>query len=306
MIRKLGFLSRVLAAAIAGGWLLLSLSGCDDGGRVVSPDPVPSTSTAATGGWGQGHYPLQAGWTWKYFRRFDVFDTQGHLQYLSLETVWVTATGPVDLDGTEAQELHVRAVDYTDGHLLYEGSVYYTQDRDALIEVGYEGTTPVVTPAPQPVDDGGGYRIGGRTFRSLEEMNDAFRAGGPLGTGWSPASTSVLRDEPRIVLSYPLTPGKTWVSFTDPWVETRTVVRRELALGPYGQWGAALIETQGQQGVWSRDWIAPVGLVRRLVDTYFDGGAAYEFQVLVSTSRARPQDPGPPNGGDEFTLPPGS
>lgn len=296
---------RFLLPAVAGAWLLLALPACDDGARIVSPDPALSTSTTATGGWGQGHYPLQAGWTWKYYRRFTVYDTGGHLQYLTRDTSWVSATGPVDLDGIEAQELHVRTVD-GDGQVVYEGSVYYTQDRDALIEVGYEGTTPVVTPAPRPVDDGTGYYVGGRTFRSLEELDDAFRAGGPFGSGWSPASTSVLRDEPRIVLSYPLTPGKTWVAFTDPWVQTRTVVRRELALGPYGQWGAARIETQGLEGVRFTDWVAPVGLVRRLVDTYFDGGAAYEFLVLLSASRGHPKDSGPGNAREDFTLPPGS
>jgi len=227
----------------------------------------------------KGHFPLEPGWSWRYKTTFTAYPEGEDPVLLTTTLSTVSTLGEMDLGELSAWGLAEDATQEFDGETdTYHSESYYTQDRRALIEVaalnGFGGT---VLPKPTPGDEAGsaGYRVGTLTFSSLEEIP---RALGLLTLGFvrpdsRPAARGAslaqdgdifLRDDPRIVLEYPLRPGRTWVSFEEPFLETREVVGHGALRVEAGNLGAVEILTRAPEiGAEFTDWIAPIGLVAR-------------------------------------------
>jgi hypothetical protein len=228
----------------------------------------------------KGHYPLEAGWTWTYVRTFELMDpTDGSVQESATDSLRVEAMGEVDLGSVTAFGLATYGVEIYNGEVSdFTTEVYYLQDRHALTEIAYRGFGALVTPAPGIRTEGGTtYRVGDRAFGSVLELKRALAMAGP-SEGWidtepagrvaaGPAIDGPItfRDDPRKALVYPLRPGATWVSFTDPWTQIRTVEGHEPVRVPAGNFGSAHITTDvgiDPNVTWS-DWVAAQGLVSR-------------------------------------------
>ena len=230
----------------------------------------------------KGHYPLEAGWTWNYLRTFEIIDpADGSVRQSVTDSIRVEAMGEVDLGSTSAYGLVTYGLEIQEGGVTseYTTETYYHQDRSALTEIAYRGYGSLATPAPGiRTEDRVTYHVGSRTFGSVLELKRALTAAGPSG-GWITDATGIgraasspaldgpitFRDDPRVALAYPLRPGSNWVSFTDPWTQTREVAGHEPARVPAGTFGSARIVTDvgiDPNLTWS-DWVSAQGLVSR-------------------------------------------
>jgi len=266
----------------------------------------------------KGHYPLEPGWSWRYKTTFTAYP-EGEAPVLLATTLSTVSTlGETDLGELSAWGIAEDATQEYDGESdTYHSESYYTQDRSALIEVaalnGFGGT---VLPKPAPGDEAGssGYRVGILTFSSLEEIPRALglltlgfaRPGSrPAARGASLAQDGdiFLRDDPRIVLEYPLRPGRSWTSFEEPFLETREVVGHGALRVEAGNMGAVEILTRAPEiGAEFTDWVAPIGLVARHleVDIVFpnENATVHAVQHTELVSFERPHGSRPDARGD--------
>jgi len=274
------------------------LSGCGTD-TTSPPDHSPRLSALDVVGTrvNQGHYPLGTGWKWKYLRTFTVFTLDGEVDYQSHDTSSVEVMGLVEVGEVMASVLSIHTV--TDQGQSYEGTIFYAQDREALVQLDATGSVPFVYPSPRVGEgDFAGFQFRGWSFNSAEELDDFFRAKGPLGAGFSSPSKMAIREEPRIVLDYPLRPRKSWIAFSNPWVQTRTAVGRERVTVPAGRWAATRIDID--LGISSEtsfsDWFGPPGLIRRRIEVLIAGGTVFQTDTslvvetteLLSYTRGHP------------------
>jgi hypothetical protein len=257
----------------------------------------------------QGHYPLEPGWQWTYEHSFRAFNAAGDLEFESSATSMVWTMGEVELEGMPVQGIAARTVETAEGKTSeYYDEVYYVQDRKTLTEVAYRlGGGIGVMPEPSPGEDRSPrYRIGARTFVSLTEIPRAIRLLSlGLESSREQASTSpaeegeiVLRDDPRLALVYPLRPRQAWVSFEDPFLETREVVRRGSVELPAGRFGAAEVLSRiPSLEVEFTDWVSQTGLVARYVQVEITSEDPEEPLTAVERSELvsfqRPSGPRP-------------
>ncbi|MEK6649488.1 MAG: hypothetical protein AABY75_00795 [Bacteroidota bacterium] len=135
-------------------------------------------------------------------------------------------------------------------------SVWYQATSTSLIEVAYRnpGAVPVVV-----------LSVGDRTrklaFGSFFEPLRSVRME-------ASSDTTQLRDEPRIVLKYPLKKGAAWDAFHVPFLQTREVVAIEKIRSLGRDLSTARIRTtipEFSPGIEWDDWVSPIGLVRRFI-----------------------------------------
>lgn len=81
--------------------------------------------------------------------------------------------------------------------------------------------------------------------------------------------TIIQRQDLRVVYQYPLDAGETWLSFTDPFEQTREVLRLESVEVAAGTFECVVIQTfvptLGEGFVWI-DYVAREGLVLRVIE----------------------------------------
>ncbi len=271
----------------------LALSGCGGDAPATAPQGINLDGAGAPA---NGRYPLEPGWSWTYVTTLSTFDLDDSTQAsVAVDTVRVEALGEVDLGTTTAYGLVARTVQTgpSGEELGPPSEVYYQQRGSGLVEIAYRGFSLNVQPAPR-TGNTRTYHLGTRTFNSLRELSRALLPIGP-STGWldgeadagrnpgitaAPGDDPILfRDQPRQALVYPLRAGASWVSFTDPWTQTRRVAGHGPAHVPGGTFGSALIRTQvgiDPDLTWV-DWISPQGLAARElrgVYTILQGGPA--------------------------------
>ena len=75
-----------------------------------------------------------------------------------------------------------------------------------------------------------------------------------------------LRDDPRIVFPYPMDDGDTWVSFSDPFLQTREVVSRDTVRVPAGTFEAFNVRTESDVAAFDgwNDIVSQEGLIERI------------------------------------------
>lgn len=150
--------------------------------------------------------------------------------------------GLEDLTEVEYRSLVTGAVSQT----------WYRQSEDRLVEVAYENPLPVTAQL--------------RANPEAARRSLLVLAGHVLGG--DPAAGVIVRDDPRIVLDYPLEPGHAWVSFTDPFLSERRVERREPLSLPTGTRETAVIATTNDVSAGAvtwLDWVDDGGLVQRRI-----------------------------------------
>lgn len=135
-------------------------------------------------------------------------------------------------------------------------SVWYQATSASLIEVAYRN------PAAVPIVV---LSVGDRTRR--------FQPGSffsPLRSLRSEpvADTTIAREDPRIVLKYPLKKGLSWDAFRIPFLQKREIVGIETIQAIGRDNTSARIRTSSPEmapGLEWDDWVSPIGLVRRFI-----------------------------------------
>jgi hypothetical protein len=146
---------------------------------------------------------------------------------------------------------------------VYKGVLYtwYLSNTDSLTEIGYNGagTLPVVMPKRNIFPSVYSELILPRAVKEyLLEKKDLL-------------DTIIMRDDPRVVYRFPLSVGKQWVSFQNPFLETREVIGTEMVDVKAGSFLCSKIKTsiefsnvQDTNLVWY-DYVGTEGLVLRTI-----------------------------------------
>ena len=152
--------------------------------------------------------------------------------------------------------------------------VYYRNTQTAFTEVAYKvGGTPLVQPSIRTI--GGKWNSIVAGLALAVPMSVQRFAGDRLLTR---ADSVIVRDDPRVVYQYPLSPGQSWVSFTNPFVQTREVIGNEYVTVPAGERSCVKIRTNlswGGDMEWF-DYVDPQGLVKRTL----------QFDVIITTQES--------------------
>jgi hypothetical protein len=232
---------------------LLSLSimvlACDKGDLAVSPDPVGSISllpgTEATYAWTSAEV-----------------DSTGSETIVASDSLLtrVVATGEVLVPDSDLIQLQA----YSLTHHTGEADVWYRQTSQQLVEVAYSGVgaIPVIIlkaghskayAAPQQSPMGTIFGLPVIVRRLLAARTPA-------------ADSIVKREEPRIIIEYPLVVGENWVSFSSPFLETREVVGIESIQVAGGSFSCVKIRTRLPDTAPDLEWydyISHEGLILR-------------------------------------------
>ena len=194
-------------------------------------------------------------------------DSAGNLlsEYYDTLVVIVEATGAqIDtLDGLT----RVRGYSLVDS--IGSTLVWYQNDQSACAEVAYRnaGAIPFVLPKKGTT----------REQWTVEPRSNPFFF--PLiiqnvlpAPRMTPVDSLIVRNDPRIVFKYPLIIGGSWVSFTDPWLQTRQVVGSEFVQTPMGSRRCVKISSDSPMFGESIEWFDYVdenGLVLRAIKINF-------------------------------------
>ena len=151
-------------------------------------------------------------------------------------------------------------------------AVWYSQSDERLTEVAYRlGQTPLVLPK-------GSDPWLGKFAVAVSPIAEPLAIQRRLGSQLMSDSIQ-LRDDPRIVYLYPMSGGTSWVSFTSPFLQERTVEGYEDLRVQGGQYHCAKIRTRIPTFVPDLDWIDYVssqGLVMRTFDAWVRAGEMEE------------------------------
>lgn len=194
------------------------------------------------------------GTRYTYAWSMELRDSLGNLEFARSDTIVVTVEATNDQVDTLDGLTRVRGYSLVDsiGSIL----VWYQTDQNSCTEVAYKnaGAIPFVLPKK------------GRTSR---EMLASVRVN-PFFIPWTiqkalpalfspPIDSLIIRDDPRVVFRYPLNIGQSWISFTDPWLQTREVVASEFVTVPHGTFYCAKIRTETQLLGGDLEWFDYVG-----------------------------------------------
>ncbi|HTX17568.1 MAG TPA: hypothetical protein VMG34_02820 [Bacteroidota bacterium] len=166
-------------------------------------------------------------------------------------------------------------------HNLGTESVWYKADADSLVEVAYSGAgrVPVILPKGKSTAISSPLSIPSLVWRKIVEKtgNDSILA----------------RTDPRVVNRYPFYPGKSWVSFQNPWLEEREVVGSEMVTVKAGTFDCTKIRTTITMGgeqldmEWF-DYVCWQGLILRTVtmpSVTFTTGSSPDSGVVGSSTQ---------------------
>jgi len=172
-------------------------------------DSALVNGTQATGTlMGSSRYPLEAGSVWNYkgttsFKNFR--PTVLGAQFPDTSWSWsarVQTLGPDTLpNGQVAWRVHT-----ADGDPATNADSYYLLTNDTLFLYAYDGGSAIA-----PKQSGGmGFRFGGRTYWSAEEIAAAVRSGEFPPRSVDGSSEIIYEARPPKVLVFPLVPGQEW------------------------------------------------------------------------------------------------
>ena len=143
-------------------------------------------------------------------------------------------------------------------HNLGSESVWYKTDADSLVEMAYSGAGRVTLVLPK------------------EKLRFAFSPLDVPPLVWQMivkklgSDSIIARTDPRVVYRYPLTQGRSWAAFHDPWLEEREVVGSEIVTVKAGVFYCSKIKTTisfgtEPSGVEWFDYVASQGLILRTI-----------------------------------------
>jgi hypothetical protein len=223
-------------------------------------------NSVGTGGSENNSVPYLVSGTEKYVSTIQTADSLNRVTSEESDSEIVKIAGVNEVQGQYSGLVCVEATSLSNN----AGSEYtwYKSTSDSLVEVAYSGAgrVPVVLPKM-----GGSYAPSPLTVPTslwryiMKKMS----------------SDSVqIRSDLRVVHRYPLSEGKKWVSFHDPFLEEREVVGAEFVTVRAGTYFCSKIETtidlgSGPLDVQWYDYVASEGLILRTL---------YYPQVTVTTS----------------------
>ena len=233
-------------------WCLLLFASCeksdDAGGDVDSVD-------------------LSVGSAWTYQWHYAQYSSAGDLVWDTAATyiVVVSAIGQTVGPYQGLTILEARNQDLPS----QTSAIWYSQTSERLTEVAYRspGQMPLVLPKES------GLRPGQRAAGALP-IAEPLAIQGQFGLVLSSDSVQ-LRDDPRVVYLYPMSGGTSWVSFTTPFLQERTVEGYEDLRVQGGLYHCAKIRTRIPTFVPDLGWIDYVssqGLVKRTFDSWVRAG----------------------------------
>lgn len=193
---------------------------------------------------------LQPGASRLYAYESTLTDSSGVASTIAQDTIRtrVVATGQ-SVEGMDG----LTEVEYTSVVTGAATRTWYRQESGQLVDVAYEHNLTALAAE---------LRMDPET--SLRPLQ--FLAGSVVGGGGN--GEVIVREDPRIVLTYPLEVGAEWISFTNPFFSERRVEREELVQVPAGAFETTVISTTvgiaGNNFEWL-DWLDEGGLVRRTI-----------------------------------------
>lgn len=192
------------------------LTGCDSGG-----DPAPGSSEALL--------PSDALYAWSYESRIVESDSLlfGEAGEVRVRTVSRNASVP-GYDGLF--ELEVASSSQ-------ESRIWYELTNERLRQVA--AVVPISTPPAYPRVAEGALDV----YSFPRTVSDLIVRHSPLRSRASDDSL-IVRDDPRVVYELPLEVGAAWVSFTDPFRNTREVVGLETVEVEAGTFECFVIRTE--------------------------------------------------------------
>lgn len=217
---------------------------------------------------------FQEGRVYRYDWSSAMKDSVGTILYLQTDTVTLTIASATDKIDTMTNLVKV-VVTSRSGQSI----VYYRNSASGLTEVAYESFGgPLVQPAVG--------KTRGRTLTIVPSLALST----PAVVQWlqnrpeiAKTDSAIVRTDPRVVYHYPLIAGQQWVSFTDPFAETREVVGFEDVDGPAGVKNCVVIRTElsiAPDIEWL-DYVNFNGLVKRSITI-----------KAVTTTAENPEGPG--------------
>ena len=240
--------------AVAGALVFLLIAGCEK-----SNDPAGEVSSIN----------LSVGSAWTYQWQVEQYSSSGQLEWDTTSQFIVVVSAVNQSVGPYQGLTLLEARDREDPSGTTE--IWYSQTNDRLTEVAYRsaentpivfpkgnGTLPMTISAPAPVSP--------------------FVQPYALQWGMPPSARSdsiQIRTDPRVVYVYPLAGGNSWVSFTSPFLQERTVEGYEEIVAPAGRYYSARIRTTLPAIAPDLDWIDFVssqGLVKRILDSWVGVG----------------------------------
>ena len=238
---------------ISLGFIFFCFSGCKKSNNPVDPpENIP--------------FDLSLGKTWVYGWSAVLTDSTGNVAGSETDTFQVRITSIHDtlknfigLIRFEAQSI---------SHFIGVTKVWYQFAGDSLVEIAYNnaGATPVVLPkqsskATRRVkNDPPVFSLFPKSVRSLMKLK-----------GFE--DSVILRNDIRIVYQFPLSIGKTWTSFTAPFLETREVIGSEMLERAGKNFSCAKIKTMIPELSPDIEWyddVANDGLIERQITIPFE------------------------------------
>lgn len=243
-----------------------------------------------------GRYPMEAGRTWVYEREFTLRDAEtGEITFTEALIENLVSLGQTEIGGVPVWELESRIFDEPGG------ATFYLQTRTQVIEVASRGLPPVGSPVTTGVPERP-LRFAGREFASPGALARAGldRTLLQAGVAQPDPGEIVVREEPRIALDYPLKRNKSWVAFSNPFRNVRTVIGKEKveALGRTRTATRIHVDVGIDESVEWDDYIGREGVLYRRIDvrvTEMDGTES-DVTEIVRLVEVTPGDKRAPRG----------
>lgn len=190
-------------------------------------------------------------------------DSTGHEIPISSDTLKVQVASRGETVGS-----HRDMVAFKGFSLTYDrGSaiIWYEIKNGQLLEVAYrlDGGVPIVFPKRKIVN-----KFESSEFTTLLSFSLPNIIQQQLGESEMKLDSTIVRDEPRVVYQYPLHMGNFWISFRDPFLQTREIVGVENVSTPLGISRCMKIQVRIPAIIPNMEWFDYVdtkGLVSRTV-----------------------------------------
>jgi len=225
--------------------------------------PFAGCEKSDTAGGDVDSIDLAIGSAWTYRWQFAEYASTGELLWDTTGTyiVVVSATGQTVGPYQGLTLLEARNQDLPS----QTSAIWYSQTSERLTEVAYRspGQTPLVFPkdsGPRP----------GPLAAAVSPIGEPLAIQRRLGPRLV-ADSIQIRDDPRVVYLYPMSGGASWVSFTSPFLQERTVEGYEDLAAQGGQYHCARIRTRVptlSPNLHWIDYVSSEGLVQRTFDTW--------------------------------------
>lgn len=157
---------------------------------------------------------LKVGKTWRYAWSLTLRDSIGNVRFSDADTIVVSVDGVNETVGNFRNLVRLSSwgSDFRSSH------VWYAQTDSDFVELAYRwsgGRQAFPKIISKTVDEGA--------------RKKPFFLTEPVAVQWMRAQTVpqdsiLLREEPRVVYRYPLVPGMSWISFSQPFLQTREAI----------------------------------------------------------------------------------